>query len=64
MRMCYEAPVLAVKAQHCMVLAAAPTVQPAVPLTRSEDQGHFPGKDLPAYTKELKYGSEEHPIRC
>lgn len=29
----------------------------------SEDQGLFPGTDLPLYTRELKYGSPQHPIR-
>jgi hypothetical protein len=28
-----------------------------------EDQGLFPGQDLPVYTRELKYGSPQHPIR-
>lgn len=29
----------------------------------SEDQGLFPGKDLPVYTRDLNYGSPQHPIR-
>lgn len=29
-----------------------------------EDQGLFPGAaDLPSYARELRYGSEQHPIR-
>lgn len=29
-----------------------------------EDQGLFPGADLPVYTRELKYGSPQEPIRA
>ncbi|KAL4440223.1 hypothetical protein ABPG75_003224 [Micractinium tetrahymenae] len=29
-----------------------------------EDQGLFPGGDLPVYTRELKYGSPQHPIKA
>lgn len=35
----------------------------ATPCACSEDQGLFPGQDLPVYTRELKYGSPQHPIR-
>ena len=38
---------------------------PTLPSSCSEDQGLFPGSaDLPCYTRELKYGSPQHPIRC
>jgi hypothetical protein len=29
-----------------------------------EDQGLFPGGDLPCYERELKCGTPDNPIRC
>lgn len=44
------------------VLRQSPPPPPTPPCS-SEDQGLFPGADLPVYTRELKYGSPQEPIR-